>query len=577
MTQSALAAVTNAPSPSREIMFADGTPSASDAEGASGPLSRRVLVLLLAVIAAHALLSWQVRARDVFTSGDDAAYLLLGRALRAFSYREVQFIGEPVAARFPPGYPAVLAILGSFGERLGVMAAAGIAFSVSGLIALFDVIRRRWSEQLALLVTAVVAVNPAVVSNAGAIASEAMFTTATLWALWAADRSDHGDRRDLVAGAAAIVSAMTRTAGVTVPVALGLHWLLRRRHRLLTILALASALTVGVWLSWTMVAPRREVRRSYIDDAVNIRSGDGSMVGTLATRVRTNAVTYGGQELPSELGLPLTRRTRLDNLAWVALLGVLGFAGLASAWRRWNAAVLWVVVYAGLLLVWAFTLGRFLQPALPVAIAFVLAGAWTIGGRLGRGPRWAGAGAVMTGALLAACGLSGSAHLVAQAIACDRARVDCAPAESLDYIDATKYLATSTPPDARLIVPKNATVYYFAPRKSVFWDEVIVQDSASFLPFLERTGVRYILTTPIYSDQLTVARLALMHCPHFDLVRAFSPETLILMKRDVPTADRNTPACRALVRAVGRATVRAESSAYQDTFRIVNARDSVLR
>ena len=577
MIQPASAAVSSAPSPARETTHDTSDAAASNADGGGVgtlPVSRRVLALVIAVIAAHALLAWHVRARGIFTSGDDAAYLLLGRALRALSYREVQFIGEPIAARFPPGYPAVLAILGPFGDRLGVIAAAGVAFTASGLIALFDVIRRRWSEQLALLVTAVVAVNPAVVANAGAIASEGMFTAATLWALWAADRSDHGERRGFVAGAAAIIAAMTRSAGVTVPVSLGLHWLFRRRYRLATTLALASALTVGVWLAWTAVAPKREVRRSYIDDAVNIRSGDGTMLGTLVARITTNVATYGGQALPSELHLPLSRRTQVDNLAWVALLIGLGLTGAASAWRRWNTAAIWTVVYAGLLTVWPFTLPRFLHPALPVIIAFVLIGAWTIGQRFARSKGTATIGAATTGALLAAYGLGGSAQLVSQAVACDRARVDCAPPASLDYLDAAKYLAAHTPSDARLIVPKNATVYYYARRQSAFWDEVIVQDSASFLPFLERNGVGYVLITPVYSDQLTLARLALTHCTHFDLVQAFSPETIILMRRETPSAERDTPACRAAARAASRAAVR-DSGDDADTFRIVDYGDTV--
>ena len=40
----------------------------------------------------------------IFTFGDDAAYLLLSRSLRALSYREVQFVGNPIAARFPPDF-----------------------------------------------------------------------------------------------------------------------------------------------------------------------------------------------------------------------------------------------------------------------------------------------------------------------------------------------------------------------------------------------------------------------------------------------------------------------------------------
>jgi len=521
----------------------------------------RVAILLVAILLGHMALAWQARARGIFTFGDDAAYLLLSRALRAFSYREAQFIGEPIAARFPPGYPTLLALVGVFGEHLKLITAVGIAISASGLIALFDVIRRRWSEQIALLVVAVVAVNPSVVSNAGAIASETLFGSLTLWSLWGADRTDQGERRGVFTGITAIAAALTRSAGVTLPLALGAHWLLRRRFRLLAIMALASAMTVGAWLAWTTFAPHREVRRSYIDDAVAIRSGDGSMIGTVTHRVTTNASVYAGQTVPDELHLPMTKRTRLDNVAWLVALGTLALAGIISAWRRWNAAVVFAATYGALLLAWAFTLERFVQPLLPLIIAFIIIGAWTIGQRVSSSGRWGVWLSGIIGTLLATTALVADESLVANGLACDRSRVDCAPPASLDYVDASLYAATHTPATARFVAPKNATLYYFAPRKSTFWDEVIVQDSASFLPFLERNGVRYLLTTPIYSDQFTLARLGLIHCREFDLVRAFSPETLILVRRDSPSGP-DTPACRALTRAAARAAANTDVGDY---------------
>ena len=529
------------------------------------PTTRRVGVCLAALLIGHALLAYHLRARGIFTAGDDAAYMLLGRALRGFSYREFQFIGEPVGARFPPAYPALLAVLGIAGEHIRLMALAGIALSVSGLYALFDVVRRRWSADLGLLVTAVVAINPSMVVNAGAIATEGIFTTLTLWALWAADRSDHGERRSVSAGVFSLLAAMTRTAGVTVPLALGAHWLWRRNFRRAAVLALASALTVGAWLAWTTLAPKREFRRSYIDDAVNVRSGDGSMVGTLTARLKNNVSTYAGQTVLDELALPLTSRTRLDNVGWVALLGPLLLVGVLSAWRRWNVVVIWTAGYSALLVIWSFTLERFMQPMMPALIALILAGAWTLGSRL-RNPSAGRLPATILSACFAAFALVRTADLSARAAECDRTVVACATSESLDYVDGAKYIATHTPPDARLIIPKNATLYYYAPRQSVFWDEVVVQDSATFLPFLERNRVTHILMTPVYSDQLTLARLALAHCAAFDVVHAFSPETLLLVRRSTPS-DGNTPTCRILARA----TVLAEKRTAlddDDTFRI---------
>ena len=548
------------------------TASSSERSGEASPLARRTLVLLIALLTAHALLAYQVRGRGIFTFGDDAAYLLLSRALRALSYREVQFVGEPVGARFPPAYPAVLATLGVFGEQFRVIAIAGIAFSVSGLWALFDAIRRRWSSDLALLVTAIVAANPTMVANAGAIATEGMFTSLALWTLWAADGPERGTaRRSVLAGAAAVLAAMTRSAGVTLPAALGLHWLLQRRFRHVAVLAVASAFTVGGWLAWTVVAPKREFRRSYIDDAVNIRAGDGSFVGTLTYRVSRNASVYVGQMMLTELALPVAKRTKVDNVAWVAFLGSLLLAGVIAAWRRWRIAIISADGYAALLAVWAFNLERFLQPLMPVLIAFILVGAWTIGSRWRqRSPGMASAPALFVSLVLAIPAVYGSSKLSAQAAECDRTRTACAPPESLDYIDAAAYAGTSTPRDARFIVPKNATWYYFAERQSVFWDEVIVQDSATFLPFLDRNRVTHVLTTPVYSDQVTIARLALIHCAQFDLVRAFSPETIIIQRRSVPS-DGNTPACRALARATDRAEKRTVPDEAGDSFRILPA------
>ena len=233
-------------------------------------LLQRHKVLLVTLLVAHGLLAWQLRARGIFTFGDDAAYLLLSRSLKALSYRELQFPGDPIAARFPPGYPAFLAILTApAGERFSVISLASILVSMLGLACLFDVVRRRWSTEIAFLATAAAAVNPVLLVNAGSITSETLFTTLTLASLRAAERADPARERrqaaaplDAVwAGAFAIAAALTRSAGVTLVAALGVHWLYRRRYRWALALGVAASVSVGAWLTWTVVAPTRQVRR----------------------------------------------------------------------------------------------------------------------------------------------------------------------------------------------------------------------------------------------------------------------------------------------------------------------------
>jgi len=516
-------------------------------------LATRDVAFLVALLASFTLFAWHIRSRGIFTFGDDSAYILLSRSLRAFSYREIQFIDEPIGARFPPGYPAILAIASLFGEHLQLMAAVGIALSVSGLFALFDVVRRRWSLELALVATAVVATNPTFATDAGAIASEGAFTALTLWSLWAADRCVDGKRRGAVAGATAIAAAFVRSAGVTVPLALGAHWLLRRKFRMVALMALATCLTVGVWLAWTVAAPKREVRRSYIDDAVNSRPHSSSGRTTFIARVADNTQSYVAQIAPEALGLPLLTSTRLDNLAWATLIGILALAGAVSAWFRWNVGAIWAAGYAALLGIWAFPLERFLHPLLPCLLTFMVIGAWTIVWRVAAATSATRAAAVV-GAILIGLGFRGDVALADRAAACDRSRADCAAPESLDFVDAAQYVAAHTAADARFLVPKNATLYYYAPRKSVFFDEALWQTPDTFLAFLERNRVEYILATPVYQGRLKVATLALAHCRQLDLVKAFAPETILLRRREAPTGDENTAACRALARIVARQT-----------------------
>jgi len=513
-------------------------------------------VLLAALLVGHGLLAWQLRARGIFTGGDDAMYLLLGRALQAFTYREPYFVGNPVAARFPPGYPAFLAVLTApAGEHLGLVSLAGILVSIAGLVLLFDVVRRRWSTELALLVTATVAVNPVVLENAGSVMSETLYTTLTLASLWAADRAvgqrdgrARGTRAAVAAGSLAIAAALTRSVGVTLIGALGIHWLIRRRYRWVLVFAAAATVTVGAWLAWTVVAPARGVRRSYVDDAVNIRVGDGSLRSTMEQRLKRNITTYVGQSIVTQLALPLTPRTRLDNVGWVLAISALLTVGLISAWGRWNAVIWYLGTYGALLVAWAWAIERFVGPVLPLLIALVVIGAGLASSVLARHRRWLPPGIVAL--VLAGFALREDARLVTRALECDRARVDCALPRELDFVDAVTYLASHSAPDARVITPKAATLYYHSKRQALYWDEVVNLPLDSFDGFLRQERVSHIITTPVYSDGPAIVRLSRRDCARLDLLRAFSPQTLLLAVRPegAPPAPESA-ACRALERA----------------------------
>ena len=87
-------------------------------------LGRGAILLVLAIAIAHAVTAWLGRTPGFGWGEDDAAYLLLGQSLRHFSYRELQDVGAPIHARFPPVFPLLLAMVGApVGDNLGVLLA----------------------------------------------------------------------------------------------------------------------------------------------------------------------------------------------------------------------------------------------------------------------------------------------------------------------------------------------------------------------------------------------------------------------------------------------------------------------
>ena len=519
--------------------------------------TKRTTAFLGALLAAHAVLVWTLHQRTVFLFGDDASYLILARSLRAFGYRELQFIGDPVAARFPPGYPLALAAWTSiFGESLDAVAVLGMLASVSMLIALFVAIRRRWSDQLALLVVAAVAVSPNVVILAGATASEALFTALTIWSLCIADKADDNPsaRRAFVSSALAVFAAMTRSAGVTLIGALGLRWLTQRRWGRVIGLAVATALSVGLWLTWTAYAPDRTFRRSYVDDAVNVRSGDGSLIGTFAQRISDNVTGYAGQAIATELHLPLTSATWVDNAVWMILIAVFSAIGLFAFWKRWRVAALYFGAYMIMLAIWPYLIGRFVVPVLPLLIALMVIGAWTIADQLTS--RTAAHLPVVIAAGLAASSLIAIARTTEQEAECVRTRTACTYPAALDYLDAVRFVSTLPASEQHFITPKSATLYYYTERKSPYWDEVLSLDSATFRPYLQKHQIKHVIVGPVFHDYDIVYRLLLANCEYFDIARAYSPDTFVMVARDTPRPDgRQAPSCVTAARAFARPRV----------------------
>lgn len=515
---------------------------------------RRPLVIAAAtLVALHGVLAWMARASGITTGNDDAAYLMLARALRHLSYADAYIVGAPVHSQYPPGFPAFLSLLSLGGEHFDVYLAAIVLCSMAGLWLAWDAVRRCHGEALAIVVLALCAVNPSLVRFAGQLMSEAPYMALTLLSVWAVVRertAPEGERRwPALAIAAACLAALTRSIGVTFLGALFVHWLLERRYRRAAALALAGSLTAGAWIAWTVMAPAKIVGRSYIADATFAGGESIGLAGVLLRRISVNVPAYLRSSIPTILPQPTVPGTSIDNAIGLVVVAVLGIAGVWALWRNARLVVAYLAAYAALLAIWAWNMTRFLVPMVPFMLWALIAGAFLVARR----PRWLRPLPYVVAGLIAVTGLARDAVAIRAASACDRAAPRTSPGCYTEvqrgFFAALEHIRRSTPDTAIVASMKEATVGYLTGRRVLMPETADAPDGPTLLADLRARGVDYVLLTPLRISRPQHLTVLLQVCRDLAVEAEYSPVTLLLRvpapgERLPPAAD----ACEALQR-----------------------------
>ena len=390
--------------------------------------NRYLWAAVVGLLVVHVTLAWLTRPGGIETGHDDAQYILLGGSLARGEYRDVFQVDAPLHRMYPPGYPALLAVWeGVAGERFDALVTLSIVSSTVALALTFATLRRLFSSSIAVLCLAVLAVNPYLLDYAGRVVSEAPYSMFSLVALWALTRTEASPRMGFLAGASAIAAALTRSIGVTLLIALGIHWILERRFARAAALATAAAVTVGLWTWWTAMAPVSYVGRSYLADATFSASGHipRPLAWELAHRVVHNVPAYLGLTLPQLMSFPTVPGTVVDNVLAAAITTGGLAAGMWVFARSWRPAALYLLAYGALLAAWPWQIGRFAVPVLVVAVPAVLIGSgWLTSGF---GARWGPRTTLTLGSILALNGAVHTAEMVRVRGQCVRGRMPPSP------------------------------------------------------------------------------------------------------------------------------------------------------
>ncbi len=549
----------------------------------TGLIDRRTDERLLWAVAAvlllvHAALAWGGREPGLLTAQDDARYMLLGRALRDFSYRDLYLVGQPLHGIYPPGLPALLAVWGALaGESFESFVVPSVLLSTAALGLLFVSVRRVWSPTGALLGLACLAVNPSLVARAGGVRSEPLYMFLSLLCLWALTRrrdpptAESGvDSSLLLAGAAAIFAALTRTIGVSLIAAVFLGWLLRRRYRPAVAFAIASLMTVGAWLVWSAVSPSQLEGFHYFADM--LRGREEGLFGALIARVTRLAPQYGALSLPYILPVPLIQGTPVDNAFWAVVVSVGVLAGLFELFRRWPVAALYLPLYAMVLVVWPYEISRFLEPVIPLVLPTLLLGLALLASRLGG--RWSLAAMAVMSVAIMARGATMSLDRLAQRQACGEFSItdppSCIQSDRASFLRAVAYIQERTPSDAVFVTAKPEALYYYTGRRSILLESVLGLAPESFSAELAARGVDYVILGSVHRNEIGRLRdLLEATCAEFRLEASFEPRTYLLrLARDSLAAPREevTPPAADPIDACEAVGAHGRANAGRTTF-----------
>ncbi|HEX5415473.1 MAG TPA: glycosyltransferase family 39 protein, partial [Chloroflexota bacterium] len=362
---------------------------------AQGILIGGLLVVMLAVYAAG------LHGFQVGTFFDDAHYVTLARALvQGRGYTLINYPDAPPELKFPPGYPLLLTPVALLSPRsLDAFKIPSILLTLASLPLWFVLFRRRLPFWLAYLALAAVATNPSMVGDATLVMSEAafLFFTALLFVL--ADGDTAGKQpswyRSVGIAAALIALYFTRTVGIVFVGAAILYLLGTRRFQHAIVIAALFAVPFAFWTYYSVRVGVGPLSPQYQQEFVASDLPARRMTGlpSLLNRAALNAESYAIYAVPNYLRLDpggaqatQTARTFLEMIhaAWlrdVARFGVplLAALGLLRALRERQGFVeAATVLYFAALVLWPWSVSRYVDPVGPLVYLFFILGVITL-------------------------------------------------------------------------------------------------------------------------------------------------------------------------------------------------------
>jgi hypothetical protein len=343
---------------------------------------------------------------------DDGIYLILGKALATGEgYRYLNLPGHPAATHYPPGYPALLALLWlvapSFPGNVALFKLANAVLLSLAAAGLQYYARRELALGTGMAACAILlgCLTVPVLAVTSVLFSEPLFLTLLALALPACERALRDDRTRRVVGAAVLASAtaLVRTLGLPLVVALVTLLLVRRRYRAAGIALGVATVMLLPWQLWT-AAHGENLPATVAGSYGSYASAFAEAIGTNGIGYVARVATYNIRDVARPLGAVFAPGVGggTRSVVVAAFVCVLAVGAIALG-RRAPATALFLLGYAVIVIAWPYAPDRFLWGIWPLLLLTLAMGA-AAGVRGARERRANGVPLVAHAALVVAAG-----------------------------------------------------------------------------------------------------------------------------------------------------------------------------
>jgi hypothetical protein len=471
----------------------------------------RCVAALLAVTSAVG--AYHLTTPALLASHDEGVYVATAWALETSQgYRLINLPSALPQTKYPPGYPAALAIAGSPApgatgdfrpvKRVNAVCLAVIVFLTGELAA------RLSGAAMARVIAALLASSAlGLTSFVDIVGSDLLYMAWLMLAIVSLPATNRAEaRKSWITGAALAASILTRTAGVA-PAVGAMAFLWRRNRRNALSVAIAVAMAVTGWITWTALAraPGAGVLERYYISYDNLAWTKVLAAPTYVLSViAANTVSYV-RTIPEVFGAPGT------VLTLTLLLGLMLGARSCLASPLLSALAFLMVPYYVQLLGFEALVARYLLVGVPLACAVVGTATTRFSGAASE-VRTTTAWACVALLLVAnALELRHYASLDADAIHVGFGRV--LPFRKSGFLETARWIREHTAQDA-VLASANDTMYFaYTGRRGVRpwpyepaqYDPHYHATSAAALSDqvpqdLRRLGVTYLVIDPMLTD-----------------------------------------------------------------------------